>query len=199
MKNVRGNITEALPNRDYTLDEEQCKRLIVQVSENYVLADRENAFLLSCIKYSAAVIVMFSASYVIGWLFNSILTKKSSKNAQQPGSNIIESADYSGCIPKLLQKLNECKIEGIKNHKYLTEMRIAHQNNDFETYGIRKCVKSDEFDLLNTSGDDDVFELTQSTDSQSQCSGDENTPDITSSVDKKRITRRSSNVRVTKI
>lgn len=197
--NNRTTYNEALTHRGFSLDEEQCKQLIIKVFENYVLADREKEISLSIINYSALVIVILSASFVTGWIFNYMLTDKQSKSAPLPGTNIIESGNYSDCIPILLHKLNECKIEGIEKHKHLTEMMLAHQNNDFGIFGKCKCVKSEELDLPNISGDDDVFELTKSTNSQSECSKEDGTSHIACAAEKKHMLIRSSNVRVTKI
>lgn len=198
-KSNRTAYNEALAHRSYTLDEEQCKRLIIKVFENYVLADRENAFLLSLIKYTAGAFVLLSVSLVIGWILNYMLAKKHSRNAPQPGTNIIDGGDYAGCIPILLQKLIECKIYGIEKHKYVTEMMVAHQNNDFEAYAKCKCNESDDLDLPNMSEEDDVFESTQSTDSQSQSSSEDDLPHLNCAAQKIHLPRRSTNFRVTKI
>lgn len=202
LNNIRGNkptFNDALTHRGFTIDEEKCKRLINQVFENYVLADREIAFSSSFIKCISVSVVVLSAILMIVWIWNYMIAKKQSKNAPQPGTNIIENIDYTDCIPFLLQKLNEAKIEGIEKHKEL-KMKLAERNNDFEIDGESKCVISDELNLQNLSEDDNDFQPCQSTASQSQSSTlEEDLPLITCAVENKEMPRQKSGVRVSKI
>lgn len=199
LNNVRSNRAAHTEAHRDSLDKEQCKQLIVQVFENYILADREKENLLSIIKYGALLIVALSAILVIGWILNYVLAKKPSRNARKPGTIINEDIIYpaSSGIPFLLQTLNDCKIEGSRKHKYITEKMVAQQNNDFEVYENCDYVKSDELDLPKVSGDDDVFKSTESTDSESQFS--ERKDHITCAVEETHMPSPSCNVRVTKM